>query len=80
MLYQVVTGPSNTANVDDLVESCAELTDNDRDELEIEFHHAHLPALRDTEVIDFDEQSGKLEYYRDPFIEEVLDVIAHWEE
>lgn len=54
--------------IDDLVDYLARVTGpsadtRNREEMVIELHHHHLPKLAEAKVIEFDPESGKIQYH-----------------
>lgn len=82
LLRQLVNQSDNVAYLDDLVDSYIEWTDVERvtEDVRIQCHHHHLPALADAGLVDFDEMSGAVRYYPNEKVETLLDVVNQWEE
>ena len=79
ILLQSRAEPENTVHFDDLVDRYEErVGDLDRQTLEVQCHHAHLPALQSAGVVAFDSASGAIRYYPDPLVDELLDVVERW--
>ena len=84
ILRKLASHPGNFVPVGELVDSCVEAQPDDRDidreAVEIQCHHQHLPALEAAGLIEYDETSGDVRYYRNPMVEEVLDIVHQWKE
>ena len=79
VLRRLAAAPTNTANVDDLLESYAEHAGVPRETVEIDCRHAHLPLLVSAGVVTFDEATGDLRYHPDPMLESLLSSVDRWE-
>lgn len=49
----------------------------DRDRIALRLHHLHLPKLAETGLVEFDPDSGRLEYRSNDAIESCLSEIRH---
>ena len=79
ILLQLSAEPANTLHFDDLVDRYVErFGEVDRETLEVQYHHAHLPALETAGVVDFDAESGAIRYDPDPLVDELLEVVERW--
>lgn len=79
MLRQLALEPSNTAEFDRLVNVCAEQLEREKNSIEIQCQHNHIPTLEKAGFIEYDEHSGDVRYFRNLFIEEVLEIVDRWE-
>lgn len=52
--------------------SPADVTDDERQQVLMEFHHNHLEKLRDAECIEYDERSGAVRYQDPPRLLEAI--------
>ena len=79
ILIQLSAESDDTVYFDELVDRYLERSEElDRESLEVQCHHAHLPALQSAGVVDFDDESGAIRYDPDPLVEELLAVVERW--
>lgn len=62
--------------LDDLAADLAESADLSESQVRIDLHHNHLPKLRDVDVVEYDPETGHVDYRRDQAVETLLDVVA----
>ena len=81
ILRALIEAPSDTATVDELTERLARLEADrtglrpGRDQLEVTFHHVHLPKLTDASLVEYDARSATLRYRPHDRVEELLEML-----
>ena len=87
-LYAVQAAPSEVVDLDDVIDYVVKQFDEGerdvspnelRQELEIEFHHVHLPKLEVANVIDYDWRSRTVRYRDHRLVDRFLSVCREME-
>lgn len=81
IIRQLTEQPNDVAYYDELVDTYVSWVDEevDRERVEIQCYHHHLPALQDAGLVEFDKKSGAVRYYPDEKVAALLDVVSQWE-
>lgn len=61
--------------LDDLAADLAESADLSESRVRIDLHHNHLPKLQDVDVVEYDPETGHVDYRRNQAVETLLDVV-----
>ncbi|QSW99389.2 DUF7344 domain-containing protein [Haloterrigena alkaliphila] len=81
ILRVLVDSPDHTASIDELMNHVSDLEvartgqRPGRDQLEIAFHHVHLPALTDVGLLEYDARSKDVRYRRHERVEDLLEYL-----
>ncbi|WP_449289205.1 DUF7344 domain-containing protein [Natrarchaeobius halalkaliphilus] len=51
-------------------------SDTDKDSLQIELRHQHLPRLTQCNIIEYDNRHETVRYYSDPVVEQCLEFVS----
>ncbi|WP_449289235.1 DUF7344 domain-containing protein [Natrarchaeobius oligotrophus] len=51
-------------------------SDADKDSLQIELRHQHLPKLIEFDIIEYDNRHETIRYHRDPVVEQCLELVS----
>lgn len=62
--------------LDELVADLAESADRSESRARIALQHNHLPKLEEADVVEYDPETGRVDYRRNPAVETLLDVVA----
>ena len=85
ILRHLSASADSTATVDELVTL---LLDHEtqrtgagpgRVQIEMTFHHVHLPKLTDADVVEYDARSQELRYWSDDRLEDLLEYVTEWD-
>ena len=69
LLHYLSESSDGTATVEELTE----LLGGDPLQTELRLRHVHIPYLRDTTIIDYDDRTETIRYHGNPLVERVLD-------
>lgn len=61
--------------LDALVADLAESADLSESQVRIDLHHNHLPKLQEVDVVEYDPETGRVDYRRNQAVETLLDVV-----
>lgn len=81
ILRVLVDAPDHTASVDELMNHVSDLEVDrtgerpGRDQLEMSFHHVHLPVLTDVRLVEYDARSKDVRYRRHERVEDLLEYL-----
>lgn len=82
ILRVLADAPDHTASVDELISHVSDLEVDrtgerpGRDQLEMTFHHVHLPALTDVGLVEYDARSKDVRYRRHERVEDLLEYLG----
>lgn len=69
LLYYLSESSDGTATVEELIE----LLGGNSQQTEIRLRHVHIPYLRDTAMVDYDDRTETVRYRGTPFLERIIE-------